>query len=183
MEKNVNVLQAGQTLAERFVISSRASNLYLTVHYKWNNQEHSLARAVTRRDLPVPPSMWPILLPVLSSLIGATLGAWLVSFFSSKRERSRARFEWSKMLFEKYEKSYREFLRNWGNSISPMVLRTQFETLESTSLVPNSIRDMYDKTLMTLSSDGASDVEKHLASSNLRQTVARFMEQPWYGQQ
>jgi hypothetical protein len=173
-------LEGGQAWAGSFRIPSTEGNSYLFVKYKYNNQDHSLARAILHPTSAKKDTIWPTLIPVISSLVGAILGAWLLNYYTSQRERSRARFEWSKMLFEKYELAYRDFLRGWANSPIPLVLETQFNALQDNSLVPPSIITAYNGTFALLSDDNVSDLEKQKACDRLRESVDHFMREPWY---
>ena len=171
-------LQPGQTRVVRLDVAATESNPYVLTSFRWNNQEHSLATTVTR---PVSAaSLWPMLLPVISTLVGGILGAWLVNSFTGHRERARANFEWSKMLFEKYEAAFRGFLRGWQDLSSAVSLKTEFDNLIRDSYVPLRIRENYAVAMAALSDAARSNDQKRQAGEEFRDIVESFMKGPSY---
>jgi hypothetical protein len=175
-------LQPGQTRVERFDLRATEANPYVLASFKWNGQEHSLATTMVLP--PAASTLWPLLLPILntllSTLLGGVFGAWLVNYFTQKRERARADFEWSKMVFDKYEAAYRGFLTGWQNLSSAQSLTTDFNALSNTAYVPPRIRDSYAKTLDILSDAGRTLDQKRQAGEKFKGEVEGFMKDPLY---
>lgn len=175
-------LQPGQTRVERFDLRPTEAYPYVLASFKWNGQEHSLATAMALP--PAASTLWPLLLPVLNTLLstflGGVFGAWLINHFTQKRERARADFEWSKMVFDKYEAAYRGFLTGWQNLSSPQSLSTEFNTLSGAAYVPPRIRASYVKTLAILTDTGRPPDQKRQAGEKFKGEVEGFMKDPLY---
>ena len=179
-EATLATLRSGQYYSARFSLPINQSNPSLLINYKVNDQSHSVVRAIVRPPITKKDTLWPTILPVISGLIGTLVGAWVANCFASRREEERARFEWSKVLFEKYEKAYRDFLRKWGMSTSSRVLTTQFDLFQENALVPLEIRDAFERTYIILSNSSATVDEKQVSCANLYQTVERFIRETWH---
>lgn len=171
-------LKPGQVTLETYDVQPTEDNLYVVVSFEWNNQAHSLATTVAR---PIPAaSVWPTVLPVIGTLLGGILGAWLVNFFTQRRERARASFEWSKMLFEKYEGSFRAFLASWQDLSSTVALQTEFKNLVQNAYVPKSVRNGYTQTITVLSDESKQIAEKNQAGREFKELIERFLSSPLY---
>lgn len=173
-------LQVGQSQVIRFYVPTATGDSYLIISYEWNNQTHSLARSITLSASSKTGIVWPTIIPAIISLVGVAIGACLVNFFTSRRERDRTRFEWSRMLFEKYEKAYRNFLNGWGGAPSATLLKKHFDVLEANSFVPFTIIEAYKKTYEVLSDSESSNIQKEEACKRFWQSLDDFiMCQPW----
>jgi hypothetical protein len=179
-EREFDTLEPGRVVSAKFEVPRTASDMYFSATYTWREQQHTVLQAIDRAPMSKPDSMWPVLLPAIGTLVGGIFGAWLINLFTEHREQARARFEWSKMLFEKYEKGYRDFLRNWQGSTNRVVLETQFAALQENSLVPRAITELYKNTVSTLENAASGDEEKERSCSALQQAIDRFLQEPWY---
>jgi hypothetical protein len=173
-------LLAGQAVSVQLPIPRDWTNTFYTIQYKTTNGMQSVTRAFNMPRQINKDSMLPMLIPVLSGLVGAIVGAWVVNFFTNRRERARYQFEWSKMLFEKYEKAYRDFLRNWRGTQSVLVLQTQFSSLQENSIVPRNMINLYDEVVSILKSSTSTQRDKEGACSRLMDGVHEFIKRPWH---
>jgi hypothetical protein len=112
------------------------------------------------------------------SLAGVALGAGLTAYWTAQREHRRNKFEWSKMLYERYEQSIRQFVVSWSGSTSAVLLRAQFERLRQSAWIPRQIEESYHATYGILAS-GASDDEKRQAADRLRDAFDNYIRRPW----
>lgn len=186
-EQPLGDLAPGQSLAYSSEVGAAAEGPFVRVRYKWRDREHSVARALIRPPVEKGESALPFVLPILTAMLaaafgigGTLLGARITNSYAEKREAARSSYEWSKMLFEKYEAAYRDFLYNWGGSTDPDFLRTNFNQLRRDSLVPQSIADAYAAAAAAFSGDQPKG-EREQAGVLLRRAVEDFMKRPWYG--
>lgn len=184
--KSIENLAAGQSLAEKLNLPPQIVNPYVKVTYTFENQENSVVRSIIRPKLDLGERS-PLLIPIMTGLFnvctalgGALLGAWIVNRYTQSREMAKNKFEWSKMLFEKYESAYRAFLKGWDGSSSSMVLESQFDTMRSNSLLPVAIEKAYGELLTTLKSS-SSPTQKNKACEAFRDEFGKFVSNPWYG--
>lgn len=171
-------LKPGQVTLQTFDVQPTDDDLYAMISFEWNNQTHSLAIPVVRPISTA--SVWPTTLPVIGTLMGGVLGAWLVNYFTQRREQTRANFEWSKMLFEKYEGSFRVFLASWQDLSSTVALQTEFRNLVQNAYVPVSIRNGYSQTIAVLSDESKQIEQKNQAGKEFQELVERFLTNPSY---
>jgi len=183
--RSLENLSPGQSLAEKINLPPQIVNPYLNISYTYENQECSLMLGIVRPKLE-PVERSPLLIPLLTGLFnvftalgGALLGAWIVNKYTQNREMAKNKFDWSKMLFEKYEGAYRTFLRGWNGSPSSIVLESQFDTMKSNSLVPVTIEKAYSELLTTLKSE-SSPIQKTEACEAFRHEFDKFVSNPWY---
>jgi hypothetical protein len=171
-------LEVGQSRLEVFKIARPLRNYFVRVSYNVSGKNDEVVRTVewpkTHRE-----SILPLFAPVGGTLLGTMLGAWLLDHFSSRRERERAKVDWSRMLFEKYEKGYRDFLREWGGVSSSLILSRQFEVLKENCLVPAFIAEAYNQTWAVVSSDKEVAARKDEACASLRSVIENFFREPW----
>jgi hypothetical protein len=173
--RKIGTLEPGQSWAESFHLPSPNGH-YLLIKYKNSGASNLIARAIP--EIPKKPSGLSIsALPAISSLIGAIIGAWLLHSFSTRRERNRAGFEWGKMVFEKYEKPYRYFLRRWNASTSSSILETEFEDLQNEALVSQEIKQSYRTTLQILRNGTSSESERQTACETLYRVIESFFRE------
>jgi hypothetical protein len=171
-------LEAGQSRVEVFRIVRPLRNHFVRVSYDATGRDNEVVRTVEWPKAKQE-SIVPLFAPVGGTLLGTMLGAWLLDHFSRRRERDRAKFDWSRMLFEKYEKGYRDFLREWAGVASSLILSRQFELLKENCLVPASIADAYNQTLAVVSSDNELVTKKEEACASLRSVIEAFFREPW----
>src|SRR6185503_14639352 len=158
---SIETLAPGQSSAEKLNLPPHVVNPYLKITYTFENQEHSIMQSIIRPKLE-PAERSSLLIPILTGIFnvctafgGALIGAWIVNKYTQSREMAKNKFEWSKMLFEKYEGAYRTFLKGWDGSPSSIVLESQFDTMRSNSLVPVAIEKAYDELLAALKSSSS----------------------------
>lgn len=170
-------LKPGQVRVERFDFPATENTPYVLASFSANNQAHSMAVLVTR---PASSSPWPLLLPIISTLVGGILGAWLVNFFTGRREKARSDFEWSKMVFEKYESSFRQFLAGWKDLSSGHSLKTEYDILIGNAHVPLRIRAGYERTFAALTDQTKPESDRKAAGQKFKDSVEQFMKKPFY---
>jgi hypothetical protein len=113
------------------------------------------------------------------SLIGVLLGAFLGHFLTAKRELARSKFDWRKMVYERYEEAYVSFLSGWASSTNVRVLEEQFELLMSKAPVPAGVIRVYRDVRTKLADTGSTSEEKRSAADLLYGRVGDFMTAPW----
>ncbi|WP_158778606.1 hypothetical protein [Streptomyces cellulosae] len=124
------------------------------------------------------PNWIAILTPATLGLIGVLVGAILGHILSSRRELTRAKFDLTKMYYEKTQEAYSEFLAGWAGSTSPQRLEGQFSRLISLCHVPPNVHESYRKTIEALRSSAAGD-EKEKAVERLQSQIGEMMAAPW----
>jgi hypothetical protein len=180
--QSIDMLLPGQSTYLKFEVPIKASCPYLSTSYNFKNNQNSLARAIDLTTLSKDVNAWSQVISPLLSIFGIITGAWLVHLFTKWRDRQRALFDWSKMLFERYEKAYRDFLTGWGGIPSATVLETQFKILQHDSLVPSRIINEYNKTFSVLSHSQNSEAIKLESCQIFQEAINRFLSQPWFFQ-
>ncbi|MBI3659218.1 hypothetical protein HY230_01935 [Candidatus Acetothermia bacterium] len=183
-KQNLNELFPGQSQVIVFErIPNTAKDLLLFISYEFSSKPNSLAKSLELSNAAKQPIVWTTLAPELISgllsLLGVVVGAALLHWFTSRRERIRSQNEWNKMLFEKNEGAYRAFLAGWNESTSAILLQNQFETLKATSFVPVTLIDSYKDTHVILSTPQTTPEQKQEACKALRIAFDRFIAQPW----
>ncbi|HYW73352.1 MAG TPA: hypothetical protein VE961_20185 [Pyrinomonadaceae bacterium] len=180
-------LESGASTARTIDFPISASNLYVEVHFKWDNLEQSMARAINRPAANKPEPASSVWLPLISgalgaliALVGTLVSAWLVHSYTTQREKTQKHYEWQVMSFEKYEDAYRTFLTRWAGSPLPMVLKAEYEALQSKVVVPASLHHTYIQTAKMFSDPTLSQEEREHASEALRQAVENSLREPEY---
>lgn len=118
--------------------------------------------------------IWPVVVGSLLTLVGV----FMTAFFTSRRESARAKFEWGKVLFERYEQHYREFMLALASTSNADQIKEYYIRLEKSAFVPNDLRTKVDKTLNELESNISSD-QKIAVRDNLLRDFEQFMQKPW----
>lgn len=115
-------------------------------------------------------------IPLITSIIGILIGALLTHYLLRRRERIRSRFEWKKLIFEKYEKDYREFLAEWNGDQSYILLKEKFNRLRTNAIIPSSILKAYNKTYAILTDDRSE--EKESVCKKLMDQISDYIHNP-----
>ena len=119
-------------------------------------------------------NMWPAVIGSVLTLVGVLVAA----FFTSRRESARAKFEWGKVLFERYESQYRDFMLGLASTSNADQIKEYYNRLEKSAFVPNDLRIKFDKTLNELESNISSERKKTVRDDLLRD-FEQFMQKPW----
>src|SRR5207244_4405586 len=124
--ESVKVINSGQSYSFLIPINSTEADSILIAKYTFLGSTDSSVYAIHYDKHDSMNSAIASLIPALLSLAGVLIGALLVHLFSKRRDLARSRFEWGKMLFDKYEGKYRAFLYNWGGTPSAELLESEF---------------------------------------------------------
>jgi len=119
-------------------------------------------------------NLWPAVVGSVLTLVGVLVAA----FFTSRRESARAKFEWGKVLFERYEQHYREFMLGLANTSNAEQIKEYYNRLEKIAFVPNDLRIKVNKTLIELNGNISGEQKKTLCD-NLLHDFDEFMQNPW----
>jgi len=123
-------------------------------------------------------SILEIVVPGIVGGLLALAGVLITAIWASKRESARTRFEWGKVLFERYEQHYREFIRSAEGTQNASQVRQYRERLYASAHVPASLREKVDHTLRVL--EGTANTEqKNRAHHDLLREFEEFMQMPW----
>ncbi len=171
----IGVLRAGQSVVKEFALPFSLDDCYIVTSFRLRGLENAVAQGI-----PTTPkaSFGASSIAPLASLLGVFLGAALAHVFVTKQAVTRAGFEWSKMLFERYESAYRQFLATWGGVPSAVLLEGQFSTLRANALVPLTTIRLYEKAISILRS-GASATDKQNACDQLVAGIHSQLSKPW----
>jgi hypothetical protein len=167
----------GETLIERKALKSK-SDQYLIVAYRFGGRRHIILRSLPRAPAREAGHWSDLIVPAAFSLGGVIIGAGLSAYWTAKRESARTNFDWSRMLYERYEASFREFMSVWQGSQSAGVLKTQFERLREKTWLPRDLEDAYRTTYAILSSS-AQEEKKSAAARSFRDALDLYMARPW----
>jgi hypothetical protein len=118
------------------------------------------------------------IMPAVISLVGVLVGAWLLHHFTSRREKNRTIVEWNRVLLERYEPAYRDFLQGWGGAESEMLLNSHFQVLLRNSVPPPGSVALYDKCRAVLSDPAASASERKDACERLYNHINSWIFSP-----
>ena len=178
------VISAHSSRVVTFPITKSSSAVYVVVRFITRGVEDSEAQLI-RAPVPVLSqgssglgSLFTLGAAILS-LIGVLLGALLGHFLTGRREFTRSRFEWQKMLYERHEQAYVSFLADWASSTNLSVLEEQFDRLKAAAPVPASVVSVYHDVRNKLADTGSTPEEKRSAADLLYGRVSDFMAAPW----
>lgn len=118
------------------------------------------------------------LLPIIVGGSLTLIGVLFAAFFDARRESARAKFEWGKFLFERYEQYYREFIIGLTGTLNANQIKEYFKRLNDSAFVTNNLRTKVNETLNVLESNASTD-EKKIARDNLLYDFEQFMQKPW----
>jgi hypothetical protein len=79
------------------------------------------------------------LIAVLSVVVGAVIS----HIATQRRDSRRATFEWQKMLFDKYEGAYREFLLSESEQPTRLMLIQAFDRLRAAAVIPDHVLRLF----------------------------------------
>ena len=116
--------------------------------------------------------------PFIVGSILTLVSVLVTALFTARRESARAKFEWGKVLFERYEQHYREFMLGLRNTSNAEQIKEYYQRLENSAFIPNDLRIKVNKTLDELRSNISSDQKKTLRD-NLLRDFEEFMQKPW----
>ena len=119
-----------------------------------------------------------VLLPVVVGGLLTLIAVVVTSFLASRREYTRAKFEWGKFLFERYEQYYREFMRSIAGTVNADQISEYFKRLNNSAFVPSHLAKKAKETLRILDSN-ASAGQKVTARDSLLHDFELFLQKPW----
>jgi hypothetical protein len=170
MERGPIKVGPTQIISETFSIPRTDFPVVAHMTYSVRGTESTTSAASTP---PVKtPSSLTTLLGAISGVVGVIIGAALAHFFTRRRERMRASFEWRKMLYERREPAYLDFLDSWDLSISPQIFEQQFRRLKSRAVVPTSLVEAAEALLAALNDVNRPIDQKKLETRAFRDQVA-----------
>ncbi|WP_310718385.1 hypothetical protein [Streptomyces lydicus] len=177
---SIDEIRALNSFVIKLPVSTDYKNLYVVA--KFPNGE-SIAEPVSAPPITERtsnPHWVAILTPAALGIVGVLIGATLSHILSSRRELTRAKFDLTKMYYEKTQEAYSHFLTGWAGSASPQRLEDQFSRLISLCDVPPNVHETYRETIEVLRSSTAKD-EKEMAIERLRSQVVEITAAPWRG--
>lgn len=174
---DLQILQSGQSWSTILNVSTNLGGSYLIISFELNNLRNSAARAI---NLPVSPAstLVPTILSALFSFLGVLIGALLLHWLTSMRDRDSFNREWAKEEYGKSAQVYRKFLNDWREDTSGDILREHFAQLKANSNLPPTVITTYNETYAILSDQTKTNLEKQQAAQKLRQTFDNFMLHP-----
>jgi hypothetical protein len=116
-----------------------------------------------------------------STIVGGLLaisGGFLIALWNSRNESKRMKFEWRKFLFEKYEKNYRDFIKDLDEISSVTQLEKNYQQLLASSFIPLSLKTQTENAIKSLKDESLNDVEKSRIRVNLVNSFAKFIQDP-----
>ncbi|WP_439583207.1 hypothetical protein [Dyadobacter bucti] len=172
------ILSPHQTTARIVKINSDIMYKYVKVTYSLRGIDNSAFI-----NYPVAPSsndesIFKLIFPTVASVIGIIIGAILLHIFTNIREKSRAKFDWKKIIFDKYEQAYISFLHDWQESQSPTLLETHFDKLTKNAIVPFNIVTQYKKTIATLQDTNSDPALRKNSCDQLRLFIDKELLTP-----
>ncbi len=120
-------------------------------------------------------SFFNVLLPAIFGSVITLISVFVAAFLAERRESARAKFEWGKSLFERYEQYYREFVSGMAGTLDGDQINEYFKRLSKSALVPNHLRTKVMEAISVLKSDVSTD-QKQIARDNLLNEFEQFME-------
>lgn len=116
--------------------------------------------------------------PVIVGSVLTLVGVLVAALFTARRDSARAKFEWGKVLFERYEQHYREFMLGLASTSNADQIKEYYNRLENLAFIPNDLRTKVNKTLNELGSNISGD-RKKTVRDNLLRDFEQFMQKPW----
>lgn len=156
---------------------SDVDQLVLILQYRQGAVEQSQVKLIELKSSAY--SLYPnVLLPAIFGSGITLISVFVAAFLAARRESARAKFEWGKFLFERYEQYYREFMLGLAGTLNADQVNEYFKRLSKSAFVPNHLRTKVKKTINELES-GISTDQKKITRDNLLNEFERFMENPW----
>jgi len=112
------------------------------------------------------------LLTLVASLTTVGLG-YLNAYITNRENR---KFDWGKVLWNKYEKEYLEFIRLVRASSDQNIIDNGYQTLSKSALIPQIIAKEIEEYLNTLRTK-PDDVEKK--RNEILEILSNYTNQPW----
>jgi hypothetical protein len=150
-------IESGQILSESFSVPRTNDPAIVTLKYTLDGITNMISTAGNPPTKDVS-NLLSLLAPV-AGVVGVILGALLAHLFTASRERRQADFEWNKMLYERREPAYLEFLASWNLSVSAQQFEQQFRSLKAHAFIPASLVEA-GQTLLTRLRDVNLPVEE-----------------------
>jgi hypothetical protein len=124
------------------------------------------------------PSLLSTFLPSIIGGMLTLLGVLVTNFLTRSRESARAKFEWGKFLFEKYEEHYREFILGLEGTLDPKIIKNYYKRLNTKAFIPSYLKKSINDTLNVLESKVDIN-QKKIAHGDLLYDLDQFMQNPW----
>jgi hypothetical protein len=119
-------------------------------------------------------SLFPILLGGALTLMGVIITA----IWTTRNEARRAKFEWGKLLFERYEMQYRDFIIGLAGTTNPEQIKVYFKRMNDSAFIPNHLRTSVKETIVMLENE-KNDSERIKIRDELLDKYEMFMQEPW----
>lgn len=172
---SVQTLNPGQFATATASVSTKSVNVVVVAEYKSGKTTNSIVRLIKVANTQNH-EIFQAFGPVLGGGIAALAGTLVAAALTARRERARARFEWSKFLFGRYEAQYRQFFRFAGGTLDPVQIKSLFDQLDSNALVTPPMRCLVDEAVRRLSSCQATD--RAVIRDALLSDLMRFVADP-----
>lgn len=158
---------------------SDVDQLVLILQYRQGAVEQSQVKLIELKSSAYGSSLYPnVLLPAIFGSGITLISVFVAALLAARRESAKAKFEWGKFLFERYEQYYREFMLGLAGTLNADQINEYFKRLSKSAFVPNHLRTKVKKTINELESDISTD-QKKITRDNLLNEFERFMENPW----
>jgi hypothetical protein len=118
---------------------------------------------------------------LLPTFLGGALtlmGGIITAIWTTRNEARRAKFEWGKLIFERYEKQYRDFIIGLAGTTNPEQIEAYLKRMNESAYIPNHLRTSVEETIDMLENE-MNDSERIKIRNELLDKFEMFMQEPW----